>query len=161
MNNLITNKTAGLVVAILGLSLSFSAVSADDVNWDTKRAEMKAKFDADGDGKLSDTERQSAREAHKQKRLERLDTDNDGQVSEAERSVAKEKHRAKMMERFDSDGDGALNDAERQALKEKHRQKAMKRFDVDGDGQLNESERETAKKAREKFREHRATERDS
>lgn len=161
MNKLMINKLAALTIAILGLSLSFSAISADDVDWKAKRAEMKARFDVDGDGKLSDTERQAAREAHKQIRMQRLDTNNDGQVSDAERSAAKEKHRAKMIERFDSDGDGTLNDAERQVAKEKHHEKMMKRFDVDGDGELNDAERDAAKQARDKFRERREADRDS
>ena len=153
MKSVTNNKLAILTAAILGLSLSFSAFSAEDVDREARRAEMKAKFDVDGDGTLNKTERQAAREAHKQRRIERID--GDGTISDKERSAAKDKHRAKMIERFDADGDGELNEAERSVAKEKHREKMLKRFDTDGDGELNDTERQAAKEARDKFRERR------
>lgn len=117
MKNLIKSKLAVLSVMLLGLSLSFSAFSEDDMDREAKRVEMRAKFDVDGDGKLNDAERQAAREAHKQRKLERMDTNGDGEISDTEKAAAKEKHREKMVKRFDKDGDGKLNDSEREAAK--------------------------------------------
>ena len=89
------------------------------------------KFDADKDGKLSDSEKQAAREAFKK----RADANQDGKVDKSERVAAgeamkaavnakkakpaknqgkgREAVRAKILERFDEDKDGQLNEAER------------------------------------------------
>ncbi len=58
------------------------------------------RFDKDGDGKLSETEAQAAREMM-EKRKER-----GGELKK------------KMLERFDADGDGKLSEEERQAARE-------------------------------------------
>jgi len=97
MKNVTTIKSACLTAAVFGLTLSVSAFSADDVDREAKRAEIKAQFDVDGDGKLNETERQAAREARKQRKMERFDTDGDGQISDTERATAKERHRAKRV----------------------------------------------------------------
>ena len=72
-------------------------------------AEILAKFDKDGDGKLNEEERKAAGEARKALRAEILakhDTDGDGKLSPKERQ-------ASMIARFDKDGDGKLSEAER------------------------------------------------
>ncbi|MBC7981192.1 MAG: hypothetical protein H7Y36_11575, partial [Armatimonadetes bacterium] len=56
------------------------------------RAEIIAKFDADGDGKLNKTERTAAKEARKAIRQER---------------------RKQWLAKFDQDGDGVLNAQEK------------------------------------------------
>lgn len=90
-------------------------------------AAMLEKFDADGDGKLSDTEKAAAREAMQKKReaarkewMAKADTDGDGKVSPEEREAAREKMaeanpamKERMLKRFDKDGDGKLSDDER------------------------------------------------
>jgi hypothetical protein len=68
------------------------------------RGYIVGKFDADGDGKLNETERAAAKAAMEQrmragmeKRLERLksvDTDGDGKISDAEWAAAREKMQA-------------------------------------------------------------------
>lgn len=62
--------------------------------------------------------------------LEQFDTDGDGQLSEAERQVAREsgafsgkrgrggKRRQEILEEFDIDGDGQLSETERQAARD-------------------------------------------
>ena len=55
-----------------------------------------------------------------------MDTDGDGVISDAERDAAKEKRRARIVKRFDADGDGQLNDEEREAAKAA-KEKYMKR----------------------------------
>ncbi len=137
MKNISKSTLAGLTAAILSLSLSFPSFADDDSDRKTKRDEIRAQFDVDGDGELNDTERQAAREAFKAKRMERIDTDGNGEISDTERAAAKEKRHAKKLERFDADGDGELSDSERQVIKEKRKAKIVKRFDTDGDGELN------------------------
>ncbi|MDQ8192229.1 EF-hand domain-containing protein [Roseibacillus persicicus] len=80
-------------------------------------AEVIAKFDKDGDGKLDEEERKAAREARRaemEKRraemLEKFDTDNDGKLSPEERKAA-------LIARFDKDGDGVLSEEEKEAIK--------------------------------------------
>ncbi|MFM7182006.1 MAG: hypothetical protein ACKO2G_11160 [Verrucomicrobiales bacterium] len=97
--------------------------------------------------------------------LEKFDTDGDGKLSEQEREAAKaamEEKRAAIIAKYDKDGDGKLNEEERKAAKEEwkelhgerpnppggpSRERILKRFDKDGDGKLNEQEREAAKAA--------------
>ncbi|MBK1833371.1 EF-hand domain-containing protein [Roseibacillus ishigakijimensis] len=82
-------------------------------------AEVIAKFDTDGDGKLNEEERKAAREA---------------------RRAEFEKRRAEMLEKFDTDKDGKLSQEERKAA-------MLARFDKDGDGELSDAEKEEARKA--------------
>jgi Ca2+-binding EF-hand superfamily protein len=71
---------------------AFSTVQAvpPEGGGDSKHAEMKdrllKKFDADGDGKLSDTER-AALKADREAMLAKYDTDKDGKLSDAEREA--------------------------------------------------------------------------
>jgi hypothetical protein len=88
------------------------------------REKLLEKFDANGDGKLDETEREAAKAAMQAKRaerkaeiLERFDADGDGQLNEQEKAAAKEAFKAKMKERFDANGDGELDATERRALK--------------------------------------------
>ncbi|RMH12314.1 MAG: hypothetical protein D6695_07065 [Planctomycetota bacterium] len=129
------------------------------------RAEMLERFDADGDGELSEEERQKARETMRAEReerrqqflLERYDKDGDGVLNEeetrameedqarmeAEREARREQMRQRALEMYDTDRDGQLSEAERDAANElrrawfqEQRQQAMVRFDADGDGEL-------------------------
>ena len=49
--------------------------------------------------------------------MERFDTDKDGKLSEEEREKAREFHQ-KMLEKFDTDGDGKLSKEEREKMRE-------------------------------------------
>jgi Ca2+-binding EF-hand superfamily protein len=145
-----------------------------------RHAKMIERFDADGDGKLSDAERAAAKQAlsaenpdraaKHAERIKRFDKDGDGQLSDAERAAAKkemkgrgEKGRERAVKRFDKDGDGALNEAERSHAREIARahnrgrmhERLVTRFDKDGDGRLTDEERAEARKARAEFRERR------
>lgn len=104
--------------------------------------------------------------------LEKFDTDGDGKLSEQEREAvraAMEEKRAAIIAKFDKDGDGKLNKEERDAAKEEFkklhgdrpmppggpsRDRILKRFDKDGDGKLNDEEREAAKAAMKEWREN-------
>mgnify|MGYP001549693986 CR=1 FL=1 len=103
------------------------------------------------------------REEMKAKLLEKFDTDGDGQLSETERQAAKAAREAKMLEKFDANGDGVLSDDEkpqrgrgrrhgRSGNREEMKAKLLEKFDTDGDGQLSETERQAAKAAREALR---------
>ena len=85
--------------------------------------EMLKRFDKDGDGQLSDEERQAMRETlqarmeeRRKQMLEEFDTDKDGKLSPEEREKAREAQKAKMLEKFDKDGDGKLSPEERKAM---------------------------------------------
>ena len=113
--------------------------------------EIIEKFDADGDGKLNETERKAARTAMEERR-----------TNERERVKAK----------FDKDGDGTLNDEERaaarKAMEERQaknkpvsgpsRERIRKKFDKDGDGKLNDEELAAAKEAMKAQREKKTDE---
>ncbi|MEO1583339.1 MAG: dockerin type I domain-containing protein [Planctomycetota bacterium] len=136
------------------------------------RAAMLERFDADGDGELSDGERETAKAAFEARRaemkaklLERFDDNGDGELDEAERAELravigpmidaerrregsrKDRMRRAALERFDADGDGALSDDERALAKQHFQQKKaelVERFDADGSGDLNGEERREA-----------------
>lgn len=100
--------------------------------------------------------------------IEKFDTDGDGKLSEQEREAAKAamgEKRDAFIAKYDKDGDGKLNEEERKAAKEEwkaqdrpkppggpSRERIIKRFDKDGDGKLNEEEREAAKAAMKEWR---------
>jgi Ca2+-binding EF-hand superfamily protein len=147
-------------------------MSADD--WAERFGEMQKRrqdfmerFDADGDGELSEEERQAVRDYFRQRReeqmqrrlVERFDADGDGVLNEeeqlnadAEMEARRVERQARMTERFDTDGDGKLSEAENQAARESFRggrggrgggdganrwRDAVQRYDQDGDGELN------------------------
>ena len=72
------------------------------------RQQMLEKYDSDGDGKLSESERAALPEGLRQKPGNRQD-------------------RQQMLEKYDSDGDGKLSESERAALPEGLRQKMKNR----------------------------------
>ena len=114
------------------------------------------KYDTDGDGKLSDDERKTMREAFHKRRMERYDKDGDGKLSEEERRAMR-RGRGGMwvaaterwrLQHFDLDGDGKLSEeeaAEHKAFQEKFRAMGKTldvRFnDLNGDGEVSAEER--------------------
>ncbi len=123
-----------------------------------RHAEMLQQFDANGDGKLDETEREAARLA----KFAEIDADGSGSLTEEE-IIA---HRtAKMTERtsahfaeHDTDGSGTISieefEAAHQARKTKmkeHREarkaEMLEKFDADGDGELSREERKAARDA--------------
>ena len=112
------------------------------------RQQMLEKFDADKDGKFSDTERETAKAAWKEKRgdiqamvLKKFDANKDGQLSETERQAVKAAFKARREGKGGDGEKGGAKAAERQ-------QKMLEKFDTDKDGQLNEAERAKAREAR-------------
>ena len=82
--------------------------------------------------------------------LEMFDTDGDGVLSEEERQAIKDTMRERhqnWVDRWDTDGDGVISDEERQAAIEALRQRIRERreehfaaADTDGDGKLSKEE---------------------
>lgn len=80
------------------------------------RAEMLAKYDANKDGKLDDTERAAIKADH----FKALDKDGDGKVKradfpaavEAAREKARQDHELAMFDKMDTDKDGTVTAAE-------------------------------------------------
>lgn len=132
-------KIAGMVVAVCGsaaMAQEGGATNTPDRVKDSRPGpeEIMKRFDADGDGKLSETELQAMHEAM---------PDRHGGADGSQRHRPS---REEIMKRFDTDGDGELSEAEREAMhveKKRFREENRKRFDADGDGQLSEAERKT------------------
>ena len=115
------------------------------------RKNLLEKFDADKDGKLSDSERQAAKAAFKEnggelraKVIEKFDADKDGKLSDTEREAAK----AAMKARQENNGGNGTKGEKAEGRAAAQRQKMLEKFDEDKDGQLNEAERAKAREAR-------------
>ncbi|MHC4837702.1 MAG: hypothetical protein ACYTF3_05905 [Planctomycetota bacterium] len=110
-----------------------------------RRQRILERFDANGDGRLDETERAALRAAAEKMRAQRGEKQGrrDGQVRER-REGAERKERGEAGER-----------GERRA---ERRQRILERFDIDGDGQLNDLEREALRKAIEERRAERGVE---
>ena len=99
-------------------------------------AERLARFDADGDGVLSDEEKILAREEFKKR---------------GERAAWSDRKHHNRVKRFDVDGDGVLSEEEKaaaRAFREERHAEILSRFDTDGDGVLSVEEREAARASR-------------
>ncbi len=118
-------------------------------------ADRMSQFDLDGDGFLSDEERQAMREARHAEMLARFDLDGDGELSGEERLAARQARfedsdrGQALMRRFDVDGDGVLDETEQAAMdayiqeqQDVRRADQLAQYDADGDGELSQEERQ-------------------
>lgn len=153
-------KASSILTAVVLIAASGSALAQSDRgprHHDRHGSEFRQglleKFDANGDGELNETERETAREAVRQYR-----------------EAAREKKKAAILEKFDANGDGELSGEEREEAGRAMRQfrnardrghdrrgdrrgdrrHAMKghvleRFDANEDGKLDGTERAAAK----------------
>ncbi len=149
-------KASSILTAVVLIAASGSALAQSDRgprHHDRHGSEFRQglleKFDADGDGELNETERETARQAVREYR-----------------EAAREKKKAAILEKFDANGDGELSGEEREeAGRAMHqfrnarergqgrrgdRRHAMKghvleRFDANEDGKLDGTERAAAK----------------
>ena len=118
-------------------------------------------FDQDGDGKLSDSERQKAREwmakrgleADKMKKLVamKFDSNGDGKITAEEwreiqaKVKAHEKlAREELVRKYDLDGDGKLSGKEKLLAHESEKRAMLEKYDLDNDGELSLEERKAA-----------------
>ena len=120
---------------------------------DAMRDRAIERFDADGDGELSDTERASAkaafqerREAHQARVLDKLQDQTFADLPEPI---------AIALSAFDLDDSQSIDDDERVLLEieieariEAKKVEALAKFDADGDGELSQDERESARETR-------------
>jgi Ca2+-binding EF-hand superfamily protein len=113
---------------------------------EARREEFIKRFDTDGDGKLSEAEKEAAREQFPgmgkgghgrhgremhERMIEKYDANKNGQLDPEEREVARrdrEARRAEFMKRFDTDGDGKLSESEREAMREEMRKERGEKF---------------------------------
>lgn len=107
-------------------------------------------------------ERRARTEQRRQEYIKRWDKDGDGEVSEKEREAARASYRAESEARraaftkvWDSDGDGELNEKERDAMRTQMRtsmEAHRKNMDRNGDGDVSREEgREYWEKLRKKY----------
>lgn len=68
--------------------------------------------DTDGDGELSDAERQAFRDARRADLLAAFDADGDGELSQAERDAARLSKRLERFAELDADASGGLSQVE-------------------------------------------------
>jgi len=80
------------------------------------RGAMIKKYDVDGDGKLSDSERATMRAdfaakraAMKQKMLDKYDLNKDGKLDPAERKLMREQKLETRFKKLDANGDGVVS----------------------------------------------------
>ncbi|WOO43230.1 hypothetical protein [Rubellicoccus peritrichatus] len=159
------NKTILSLAMILAGTAIVAAKPQKERQGPPSHADFMEQFDTDGDGTISEAERESARETMKsegrrpggrqgqirQKMIEKFDADGDGKLTGDERKQAREAIRQqRQLRHFDADGDGQLNAAEQaeaQAFEDERKAQMLERFDADGDGLLSDEERQNAKQA--------------
>jgi Ca2+-binding EF-hand superfamily protein len=109
-----------------------------------RAAELLQRFDTNGDGRIDEDERATARETMRSEGRNRPQGRRGGPGNPAEM-------RAQMLERFDADKDGQLNDEEREEVGNRlaSNPQVLQRFDANGDGQLDNTERAAARAAME------------
>ena len=119
------------------------------------------RYDADGDGMLSEaerkamtTEQKTVAEARAEWANAKYDTDKDGELSDSEKEAMRQDmaEQAKMqreawIKKFDKDGDGELSAAETEAMQAYYgteRKKLLEKYDMNNNGMLDRDEIETA-----------------
>ena len=93
---------------------------------------MVQQYDTDGDGALSDQEREAAHAAI----LAKYDTNGDGKLSRGERRAVRDAAHDAFLAKYDTNGDGEISSEERDAIKADF----IERFDTNGDGALSKDE---------------------
>ena len=113
---------AGATVALC-LTCDAQAELGDTLaNVDRRRAKMLERFDADGDGRLSQQERAAAQEARaarqgKRNRGERDPGNADGRNGKRGKESGSGGRRLKMLQQFDANDDGRLDPEEKRAAR--------------------------------------------
>ena len=116
-----------------------------------RKAEILKKFDTDGDGKLSDTEKKTLR------------TEMQSRHGSHDRRQWTSEQRNEMLKKFDEDGDGKLSETEKASLRSEmqsrrggrdrqqrtpeQRNEMLEKFDKDRNGELSTDERAAAREA--------------
>ena len=144
--------------SLVGLGIGAVATADDHTGKSGKHAEKRAEliqqFDANGDGKLDETEREAAKLA----KFSEIDTDGSGSLTKSEitaHMTAKVAERVdKRFAKGDTNGDGTISVEEfsaagknRRGKRGERRAEMLEKFDTDRDGQLSETERQAARDA--------------
>lgn len=149
-----------LVFIIPGITYSSESTRPVDENGGRPTHQtLLEKYDADGDGALSEQEKETLRKAmraHKdldktlkrQARLQRFDTDGDGVLSDEEKKAFRKdnQRKGKKRNRKAVGKSGKM----RKQLSPQSRQERLERFDTDGDGVLSDDEKSAARDAMKK-----------
>lgn len=125
-----SSKLAAALVVALTAAVPVAAGAHDGEQHSSGGSRVLERFDANGDGKLDESEKAQARAAKR-----RMDRNHDGEIGQHERELAKRLH-----QHFDKDGDGKLSETEQAEAKA-----AKSRMDANGDGTLSHAERRKAK----------------
>ncbi len=103
----------GLVGSVAGIAAANGAFAGDGGN---RKAEILAKYDTNGDGKLDDSERaamkadfQAKRAARKAEMLAKYDLNKDGKLEKNERVAMKTDLATKRFAKLDTNGDGVIS----------------------------------------------------
>jgi hypothetical protein len=113
-----------------------------------RRQQRRAELDTNGDGEISEEERQAARAKREQEMKDRLDTNKDGVVSDEERGAARQARAEDMHARLDRDGDGKVTTAELAAGRFGRMGGDMTAADANADGQVTVEELDSMMKNR-------------
>lgn len=127
--------------------------------FEARRKQFESQFDKDGDGELSEAEREAMRDEFRKRGeqqraafMKEWDKDGDGELSESERNAlreAGEKRRKEFTAKYDKDGNGDIDESEREAIREdmqKQREELTKKYDADKNGFLSLEEMDKARK---------------
>lgn len=141
-----------LTIAVVAIGLTLPSPlsgEGEDAGEEKKPAHNRflERFDTNGDGLISDEEKEAAKERMRG----RARRDHDGRRGHGGRH-GHERIREGLLKRFDSDGDGVLSGEERARARESMRRRPgpgrggpRYRIDSDGDGVISEAERAEAR----------------
>ncbi len=140
-------KWFGLAAALLALPLIVLAAGPPGgqprgQRGDERGAGLINRFDANGDGQISEGEWTDA--------FRKLDADNDGIVTREELQEAAKQAREAAWDKLDANGDGALSVDEFPG-----RAEAFKRIDADGDGLVTKQELAAGRERLRRWRQNR------
>ena len=127
-------------------------------NREEMKRKMLEKFDADKDGKLSDTEKEAIKAEMKNRHGKRGNRP-EGMPKFGNKRGERPQGQMpqQLLEKFDTDKDGQLNDTEKEAMKDGMKKRLHKRemnnnmlekFDTDKDGKLSDEEKKALREAR-------------
>ena len=139
--------TATTFLSLLTLPLAAEEKKKESIKDAKGLMGLLKNLDTDGDGKISDDEKEAIHTKVKKEVLNRYDLDRDGKLSDEERAKAKADGKLKL----DKDGKGSSE------LESKARAAFNKKFDKDGDGKLNEAEKKAALAAVKKLKDKSAS----